>query len=518
MKTKLSIIIAFVLMSAGVIFWSCNKSDLNDRSHEFPALAPANLDLNAGTWTPVLLASADEFAVPAPIATNSPAYVAELNEIKAYQRDLSGEQKASIKFWSAGAVLRWNEILRELVARHNLPPYQNEDGTYPAPNAANPFAYPQFPFANPPFATRAYAYVSAAIYDALVSAWHYKQLYGRLSPYANDSSVQAFVPRTELPSYPSEDAVVAATAIEVLKLMFPTELAFIQKKADEHMLARIMGGANVRSEIEAGQALGRQVAAKFTARARTDRAGQAAGNPQVWKALEDSTMAKGEVCWFSLETPKRPPQLPLFGKVKPFLFDSLTAIGLRPPPPPSTSSDKFKEETKEVLFYSQNPTRERIAIIHFWADGAGTYTPAGHWNAIASEEFVKENYSEVRWARNLALLDMAMMDAGIICWDAKYFYFNPRPSQTDPSIKTLTGVPNFPSYTSGHSTFSAAAATVLSHLLPDRGAIFNDMATEASMSRLYGAIHYRSDCQAGLKCGKDVGQFAVNRAMTDGAE
>jgi len=518
MKTKLLIIIALVLMSAGVIFLSCNKFDLNDRSHEFPALAPANLDLNAGTWTPVLLASADEFAVPAPIATNSPAYVAELNEIKAYQHDLTGEQQASIKFWSAGAVLRWNEILRELVARHNLPPYQNEDGTYPAPNAENPFAYPQFPFANPPFATRAYAYVSAAIYDALVSAWHYKQLYGRLSPYANDSSVQALVPRSELPSYPSEDAVVAATAIEVLKLMFPTELAFIQKKADEHMLARIMSGANVRSEIEAGQALGRLVAAKFTARARTDRAGQAAGNPQVWKALEDSTMAKGEVCWFSLETPKRPPQLPLFGKVKPFLFDSLTAIGLRPPPPPSTSSDKFKEETKEVLFYSQNPTRERLAIIHFWADGAGTYAPAGHWDAIASEEFVKENYSEVRWARNLALLNMAMMDAGIICWDAKYFYFNPRPSQTDPSIKTLTGVPNFPSYTSGHSTFSAAAATVLSHLLPDRGAIFNDMATEASMSRLYGAIHYRSDCEAGLKCGKDVGQYAVNRAMTDGAE
>src|ERR1044072_3097382 len=99
MKKKLSIIVAFVLMSAGVIFWSCNKSDLSDRSHEFPALQPANLDLNAGTWTPVLLTSADEFAVPAPIATNAPAYVAELNEIKAYQRDLSDEQKASIKFW-----------------------------------------------------------------------------------------------------------------------------------------------------------------------------------------------------------------------------------------------------------------------------------------------------------------------------------------------------------------------------------------------------------------------------------
>lgn len=518
MKNKLTIIIPVVLVLAGVIFWSCNKSDINDRTHQFPALQPASMDFNAGTWQPILLTSADEFAVPAPVVTTAPGYVAELNEIKAYQRDLSDEQKELIKFWSAGAVLRWNEILRELVARHNLPPYQKEDGSYPAPNAANPFDYPQFPFSNPPFAARAYGYVSAAIYDALIAAWHYKQLYKRMAPYANDSSVQALIPISDLPSYPSEDAVVAAANIEVLKLMFPTEIAYIQKRADEQMLARIISGANVRSEIEAGQALGKQVAAKFAARARTDGAGQAGGNPQIWKALEDETMAKGEVCWFSLESPKRPPMLPLFCKVKPFLFDSLTVIGLRPSPPPSTSSDKFKEETKEVLYYSENPTRERMEIVHFWADGAGTYTPAGHWDAIAAEEFVKENYSEVRWARNFALVNMALMDAGIVCWDAKYFYFNPRPSQSDTKIKTLTGIPNFPAYTSGHSTFSAAAATVLSHLLPDRGSKFNDMATEASMSRLYGAIHYRSDCEAGLVSGKAVGEYAVNRAMTDGAE
>jgi hypothetical protein len=506
------------LLVTGLVFWSCNKSDLNDRTLDFPSLQPANLDADGGTWKTVLLTSADEFTLPAPVATNAPAYVAELNEIKAYQRELTDEQKASIRYWSAGAVLRWNEILRELVARHNLPPYQNDDGTYPAPAAGNPFAYPQFPFSNPPYAARAYAYVSAATYDALVSAWHYKQLYSRLAPYANDSSVQALVPKSNLPSYPSEDAVVAATTIEMLKLLFPTELAFIQKKSDEHMLARIMSGANVRSEIEAGQALGKQVAAKFSARARTDRAGQAAGNPAIWKALEDSTIAKGEACWFSLESPKRPPMLPLFSKVKPFLFDSLTLIGLRPPPPPSTSSEKFKEETREILSYTQNPTRERLKIVHFWADGAGTYTPPGHWDAIASEEFIKENYSELRWARNLALLNMAMMDAGIVCWDAKFYYFNPRPSQADAAIKTLTGVPNFPAYTSGHSTFSAAAAEVLTHILPDRGDIFHEMALEASLSRMYGGIHYRSDCEAGLESGKKVGEFAVARAMSDGAD
>lgn len=517
MKKNILIRILFFSVIIVVVQISCNK-ELTERNEQFAALAPATTDINAGSWKTILLSVPTEFAVAAPVATNTPGYVADLNEIKGYQRNLTNKQKAIIQYWSAGAILRWNEILRELVALHNLAPYQNPDGTYPAPSAANPFAYPIFPFANPPYSSRAYAYVATAQYDALVAAWHYKKLYNRSAPYKTDSSIKALVPVSDLPSYPSEDAVVVGVTVELLKLLFPADLAYIQSKADEHKLYRIMAGANVRSEVEAGEALGKQVAQKFTARARTDRAGQAGGNPAYWKSLEDATIAKGEACWISLETPKRPPMLPLFCKVIPFLFDTLTVVALRPPPPPLTGSAKMKEETEEVKYYSEHPTRERMKIVHFWADGTGTYSPPGHWNAIAAEEFVKENFSEVRWARNLALLNMAVMDAGIVCWDAKYYYFNPRPSQTDQSIKTLTGVPNFPAYTSGHSTFSAAAATILGHILPDRKSNFEAMALEASMSRLYGAIHYRSDCEAGMVSGKKVGEYAVNRAKTDGAE
>ena len=117
----------------------------------------------------------------------------------------------------------------------------------------------------------------------------------------------------------------------------------------------------------------------------------------------------------------------------------------------------------------------------------------------------------------MALLNMALMDASIACWDTKFLYFNPRPSQVDSRIKTVTGLPNFPSYTSGHSTFSGAAATVLGHLIPGKAAEFTAMAKEASLSRLYGGIHYRSDCEQGLICGQRVGGFAVNRAKIDGA-
>ncbi|HLG39768.1 MAG TPA: phosphatase PAP2 family protein, partial [Chitinophagaceae bacterium] len=159
-----------------------------------------------------------------------------------------------------------------------------------------------------------------------------------------------------------------------------------------------------------------------------------------------------------------------------------------------------------------------IAIVHFWADGVATSTPPGHWNDIASGDFLKKNFSEVRWARNLALLNMAEMDAAVVTWDTKMTYFNPRPSQLDPRIKTLTGEPNFPSYISGHSTFSGAAAAILGHIIPERKVAYEAMAQEAAISRLYGGIHYRADCEVGLTVGQNVGQHAVDRAKTDGAE
>ena len=118
---------------------------------------------------------------------------------------------------------------------------------------------------------------------------------------------------------------------------------------------------------------------------------------------------------------------------------------------------------------------------------------------------------------SLALLNTAMMDAGINCWDAKYFYMFPRPSQMDPEIKTATGLPNFPSYTSGHSTFSMSGATVLGYVFPDHKAEVEAMAAEAGISRIYGGIHYNFDNDSGAACGNRVGQFAIARGRADGS-
>ena len=517
-NTIYNIIKILLFIFTSIISFSCSK-DIEERNEQYPQLNPTNTDLiSGGSWTTYLLTSASEFSLNTPIAVNSEQFNIEINEIRSLQNNISAQQKEIIKYWSVGGVLRWNEIMRTLVARHNLPPYQNEDGTYPIPSGANPFNYPLFPFSNPPYAARAYAYVSAAQYDALVSTWYYKKLYNRPAPYTVDTGIKVLVPKSSMPSYPSEDAVLAGVTVQMLKLLFPTEVNFIVQKAEEQKLYRIICGANVRSDIDAGYQLGTKIATKFIARAKTDGAAAAVGNATIWAQLETTTASTGQIPWKSLELPPRPPMLPLFGKVKSFLLTPDMIIANRPAAPPSTSSSQFAAELAEVKNYSQNNSRENMRLVSYWADGVGTYTPPGHWNLIASENFVQENYSELRWSRNMALLNITMMDAAISCWDAKYLYFNPRPCQIDPTIKTLTGTPNFPAYVSGHSTFSAAAATFLSHIIPSKQPIFQSMAKEASESRIMGCIHYRSDCEAGFVLGKKIGQFAVGRAISDGAE
>jgi membrane-associated phospholipid phosphatase len=112
---------------------------------------------------------------------------------------------------------------------------------------------------------------------------------------------------------------------------------------------------------------------------------------------------------------------------------------------------------------------------------------------------------------------MAVMDAGISCWDAKYTYWLLRPSQADSTIALPIGLPNFPAYTSGHSSFSGAASEVLAYLFPDMTTSLRSMADEAGMSRLYGGIHYRFDNEVGLAVGRGIAQLAIQRANRDGS-
>lgn len=492
----------------------CNKSlEIN----EIKPYPETTTDENGGTWKTFLLTSGSELTVAAPAEASSDAYKSELQSLKNSLSQVTASQKQAAEYWGAGAVLRWNEIARELAAQYNVPPNNNPDGTYPVPDPTKPTDRPRFPFANPPYASRAFALLSVAQYDALVTTWNYKFAYKRMAPAKNDASVQSLLPVSDLPSYPSEDAVVAAASREVLKALFPGEVELLTAKAEEHKNSRLWAGANVQSDIDAGEALGKLVAQRVMAYAKTD--GMSNSNKQSeFPKMQADALARGFTDqWISKDIPVRPPLLPVYGNVKNWNFDEATKISIRPEAPPAVGSERFQKDLEEMRKISKNRTREQIRIANYWADGVGTYTPPGHWNRKAAELVYANKLNELRAARVFALTNTAIMDAGVCCWETKFYYLSRRPSHVDPAIKTSTGLPNFPGYTSGHSTFSGAAATVLSYLFPDKEAELQAMAQEASVSRIYGGIHFRIDCEVGLRCGKQIGGFAVKRGQADGS-
>jgi hypothetical protein len=170
---------------------------------------------------------------------------------------------------------------------------------------------------------------------------------------------------------------------ELLKLLFPTSVEEITRKAAEQREAALLSGKAAASDIAAGLALGKAVAPVFAARAATDGMRTAGGTPAQVQALSNATTARGETPWKSLETPPRPPMLPNFGQVRAWMMTPADIVSERPAPPPSTSSAQMSQELAEVKSAVENLTRDQLAIVYEWADGVSTPTPPGHWNSIA---------------------------------------------------------------------------------------------------------------------------------------
>lgn len=514
-KTFQNLILAAPILCLALLVTGCSKSIPS--SETLTAVAPANTDSNAGSWKMVVLSGPTQISVAAPAPASDPTYQAELNTILTQQANLNDAERTVIANWSVSGVLRWNETLRSLVAANDLPPEPAANGTYPAPDPNNPFSIPTYPFSNPPYAARAYSYVSLAQYEALKVAWYYKYLYNRGQPYQNNSRIQLLMPATGLPSYPSEDAVEAGVNATLLVKLFPTGVTLINDQVNQQQQAVLLSGRASSSDWNAGFALGQAVANIFLARANNDGMKSAAGNATIWAQMAANATAKGQIPWVSQETPLRPPMLPLFGAVQAWMMTPTDIANVLSPAPPSTSSSQMQQELATVKSSVENISSDQLATVYKWNDGANSVTPPGHWNAIAVSYLNNARFSEVRNARALALVNVALHDAAVACWNTKFTYFNPRPSQMDPSIKVLIPLPNFPSYVSGHSDFSAAAADVLNYLFPSNNGYFDAQAQEAANSRLYGGIHYPSDIKYGLIQGKQVGEFTVNFAKNDGA-
>jgi membrane-associated phospholipid phosphatase len=117
-----------------------------------------------------------------------------------------------------------------------------------------------------------------------------------------------------------------------------------------------------------------------------------------------------------------------------------------------------------------------------------------------------------------AALNIAMMDAFIACWHAKYKWWTVRPisvirDRYDPEFLSHLITPPFPSYVSGHATASGAAEVVLARFFPEKADWLRAQAEEAALSRLFGGIHYRSDNKAGLELGRQVGRRVVEHLL-----
>ena len=373
-------------------------------------------------------------------------------------RDLPSESAARAPQAEGTASVRWNAIARDLVAARRI---------------------------DPPMAARFYAMLGVAQYSAITSALRAEHL---------SSKAREAVGRA---------AVVAASA-SVLAVEFPDDLALIRASEAFDVSDLFANGAHSRSLTDA-VAVGRAAAQRVLDRAARD------GFDRTWTG----TVPTGAGLWFT-RVDNASPLRPAWGKVRPWLLRS--GDQFRPPPPPTFASPAFAAALHEVRAISDNRTPGQLAIAIFWADGAGTSTPPGHWNAIAADLIAKRHLDEERAALTFALLNMSLMDAGIACWDAKYTYWLIRPSQADPLITTPVGLPYFPSYVSGHATFSGAASTVLGALFPADRRALDAMANEAALSRMYGGIHYRFDNERGLELGRRIGTIAAAMIPTGGGK
>ena len=490
MSIKLTkIFTRFLLFLTPFFNLSC-KENIPVSKPEFPALTFENPDANGGAWKTIIIGSPQDYPVEIPTDIDSEEYKQELAQSNLAISQRSYAQDIAINHWASGGVLRWNQIARQLVEKYNRP---KKTGEQPDPTR---------PVASPPFAARTYALLSVAQYDALVTTWFYKYKYRRLSPSHN--GLKSSLPTTVLPSYPSEDAVIAAVSYKVLSSLFPAENDYLYKKALEHGNTRLWSGGNLKSDIIAGGKLGEQIAQKTLEYARNDKFDEAEDQGQKWK--EKANKVKDG--WMNQNDSDSPPLLPMMGLVRTW-FDEDQVLGNTTPPPALTSKE-FKKDIDSVKAISNTQTPEQKRIAKFWADGVGTFTPPGHWNKIAEKLIRNQQFTELRTAKILQQLNRAEEDAAIACWATKYKYFFPRPTQVDNQIKNSLMVPNFPSYTSGHSTFSAAAAFVLGHYFPKDSARLKKMANEAGMSRIYGGIHYFCDNEGGKMCGEKIGKLAVN--------
>lgn len=455
--------------------------------------------------SPVLADSEGRFSIGLTLAPGSHTFRISAKD------DLGRESHSELEVRFGNAIQDWNAAVLNVVREWSTfsnDPYTNRIVT-----------------SQPPMVARNLAMIHAAMFDAS------NAVAGQYSSYKVEL---AFQPNA------SPSAAAATAAFEVAKTLYKAndELAVWQASLDETLAQE--------SDVTArdlGIAIGKIVGQAIVA----DRIGDGVASAASYQP----TTNVGQ--WRRTFPDYLPPLLPQWPNIKPFALSSGDA--LRPPAPPALDTSEYATAVDQVMklgsFANSQRTDDQTEIALFWADSGGTSTPPGHWNQIASDVTLQKGINLVDTARTFALLNIAMADAGIASWDAKYYYDLWRPidairlagqdgntaTTSEATWIPLIKTPPFPTYTSGHSTFSGAASTVLASLYGDQTSFdsrtdghnapeqrpldpsqivtrhfdsFSQAAEEAGMSRIYGGIHFSFDNSAGLQLGREVGAIVTN--------
>jgi hypothetical protein len=331
----------------------------------------------------------------------------------------------------------------------------------------------------------------------------------------------------------SRRAAAVQAAYGTLVGLFPAQKPALDAKLADSLNA--IGSPSARENsvsIARGIAWGNTVAAAILA----------------WRAGDGFTPAPapffgltGVGQWRSTPPGLLPAAAPQFATMNTWVLNSQSQF--RPPGPPALNSPQYREDFEETRLMgsigSLLRTADETLACNFWNASTVTY----FWNSLGARLAQQNNLNFTEEARLLADVNLALADAGIACWDAKYHYLFWRPitainlADTDGNADTTVDAswipmlitPNHPDYPSGHSTTSGAAIQVLSgwfgaetsfwidaDAMPGVVRAFANFAAardEIAIARIFSGIHFRTACEDGFATGAQVGQFVLDNAL-----
>ena len=388
---------------------------------------------------------------------------------------------------------------------------------------------------SPPVASRIYAYVAIAGYEAAVPG---SQQYTSLAGQLHDLSS---LPIPEAGKPLSFQLASVHAVLTVGKAMVISE-----KRVDEFhkkMLQDFRRWGMPEGVFQNSLAYGKAVAEHVLAWSAKDHYKETRSDPKYSVNDEEGTWKPTPPAYMRAVEPN-------WNKIRPFMIDSAQRFKPVPPTPFSTEKgSRFYKEAEEVYTTGASLTPEQTAIADFWdcnpfrmnvkghvMFAVKKISPGGHWINITALASKKAHTDFIRSAEAYACVAITLADAFISCWDEKYRSNVIRPETyinqyIDPLWTPLLQTPPFPEYTSGHSVVSAAAASVLTRLfgenfvfadstemefgLPVRHfTSFSQAAGEAAISRFYGGIHYMPSITNGLQEGTAIGSFICQKLKT----